>query len=170
VRWDAVEIARFARAGGFQGDEVTTATAVAMATSGGVASYDHHAGAPGAGHWVGLWGIDVDRWPQYAAADLHVPRHAAKAAHELVEETGGWEWAPAAGTSYEQAMRPHAGVSRSQEFHYQQPAAPFTIQHTDRAIRHGIARMAAVRATLANYRSPGSTLWRPTTPSPTNDQ
>lgn len=170
MRWDAVEIARFARGAGFAGEAVTTATAVALATSGGVATFDHRVGFPGVGHYVGLWGIDVDRWPEYAGADLHVPHRAATAAHELVEATGGWAWAPVWGTSHFHAMRPHAGVTASQELHHQTPVQPFTLQHTDRRVREAIDGLAATRAMLATFHRPGRPFWRPITPSPTNDR
>jgi hypothetical protein len=170
VRWDATEIARFARGAGFAGEHVTTATAVALATSGGNAAYDFRAGAPGAGHWVGLWGIDVDRWTELADHDLHVPQHAATAAYGLTSATGGWEWAGAHGTHYQTHYTEHAGAAQSRLLHHQQPAPAFTFHQTERAVAATIDRLAATRATLANYQSPGVRLWRPTTPSPTSGQ
>lgn len=117
-----MELSRFARAAGFVGNDVTTATALALATSGGIAEYDFHAGSPGVGHYVGLWGIDVDRWTQYAGVDLHVPHRAAEAAYDLTQASGGWGWSPVHGTSHHHAAMAAARVSTSQELHHQTPS------------------------------------------------
>ena len=126
MRWDAPAIASFARQGGIPEHEIATAIALALATSGGIATYDHVAGIPGAGRYVGLWGIDTDRWPEYADADLHVPQMNAWAAGDLYEHAGGWEWSPVfvAGTH-----RPHlhdAGVARSRVMDAQPVTLAFT--------------------------------------------
>lgn len=152
MRWDAHEIARFARGAGFHGDDVTMATAIALATSGGVATYDHRAGLVGTGHWRGLWGIDVDRYPDYAERDLLVPHEAAKAAHELCEALGNWQWSPVyrAGTHVHYAAE--AGTARTREVDYQRPALPFTFPQTDEAVRRAHVRLANLRAALTTVR------------------
>ena len=154
MRWDAVELARFARGAGFAGEQVTVATALALATSGGIASYDFRAGSPGVGHYVGLWGLDVDRWPEYAGRDLLVPFEAARVAHELWESTGGWEWCPIYGTDHHYAMLDRARLSTSDLTRYQAPALAFTIPHTDRALRAEHERLATFRHTLSTFAPP----------------
>lgn len=155
MRWEPYEVARFAAGAGFQGDEQRTAVAVAVATSGGIASYDFTAGAPGAGHWIGLWGIDVDRWPDYATRDLHVPQEAATAAWELCRDHGGWSWSGEwrAGTHLHHFDA--AGAACTNTYSYQRPGRPVTISQHGRQIRAGIERLAAVRAMLSNYQRPG---------------
>lgn len=142
MRWEAVEIAKFARGAGFHGDDVTTATAVALATSGGVASFDVSAHAPGCGHWVGLWGVNVDKYPELADRDLHVPYVAAAVAHELCERHGGWEWAPAFTSGQYVPFLAHAGTEQSREYDHQRPVLPFTFHHTDKALRARQQRLA----------------------------
>lgn len=156
MMWQAEQVARFARGAGFHTDAVTTATAVALASSGGVAHYDHAVGVPGAGHYVGLWAIDIDRWPEYADRDLHVPYQAAEAAYDLTERHGGWSWSAVHEAGHHLAYVAHAGTARTKELHAQAPAAPFTIHHTDDTIRHCGARLAQLRADLTVYRAP----WR----------
>ncbi|HET9247705.1 MAG TPA: hypothetical protein VFO15_18015 [Xanthobacteraceae bacterium] len=142
MRWDAHEIARFARGAGFVGDDVTTATALALATSGGVASYDVHAGLPGAGHWVGLWGVNIDKWPPLGNRDLHVPQWAARAAKVLHEAHDGWHWSPTYTSGQHLAHVEHAGTARTREYDYQAPALPFTFPHTDELLRQRHTRLA----------------------------
>lgn len=92
MKWGAPSIAQFARDAGFFPPDLHTATAIALAGSGGLDNYDMHAGIPGAGRYVGLWAINVVQWPDYTADELVVPARAAQAAHELTERLGGFGW------------------------------------------------------------------------------
>jgi hypothetical protein len=145
MRWEAAQLARFARGAGFVGDDVTEATALALAVSGGIASFDHTVGAPGAGHYVGLWGIDVDRYPEYALHDLHVPQTNAAVAHELWEAAGGWSWSPTHAAGYHLAHRKHAGIERTRELHAQHAAVPV-------GFGAGAQRLRAAHAMFAQAR------------------
>jgi hypothetical protein len=140
---------RYARGAGFDRSDVPTAAAIALATSGGIASYDFHAGAPGVGHYVGLWGIDVDRFLEYADADLHVPQHAAAAAKELHERHDGWGWAPAynAGHHYHHLRTVSDDVSR--ELYSQRPTESVTFHTSGKRIRHALDRFQQVHELLA---------------------
>jgi Lysozyme like domain len=108
MRWNASELARFAR-----DDDVVTATAVALATSGGIDQYVYQPGSPGVGRYVGLWGIDTDRWPDYADRTLQAPHVNAQTARELVEQYGGWGWSAAARAGTHLAHMAHAGTEAS---------------------------------------------------------
>ena len=152
MRWDAHEIARFARAAGFTGDDVTIATALAIATSGGNASYDVHAGVPGAGHWVGLWGIDTDRMPEWAEVDLHVPALAAEVVRTLHERYRGWSWSPTFRAGAHVPFLAEAGTARTREYDYQRPVTPFTIHDTAKRLRNTSDDLAAMRAKLSTFR------------------
>lgn len=92
MKWGAPSIAQFARDAGFAGPDLHTATAIALAGSGGIDSYDLHAGIPGAGRYVGLWAINVHEWPDYTRDELVVPARAARAAYELTKRCDGFGW------------------------------------------------------------------------------
>ena len=154
MRWEALELARFARKVGFVGDDVTTATALAIATSGGVASYDVMPHAPGCGHWVGLWGIDVDRWPEYAERDLHVPHINAETAYELHQRFSGWEWSPVYRAGSHRHHLSAAGTARTREYDHQRPVTPFGFPTTDKTVRNAGDRLARLRSDLQQIRSP----------------
>lgn len=92
MKWDAPSIAQYARDAGFAAPALHTATAIALAGTNGIDNYSMHAGIPGAGHYVGLWAINVDEWPEYSAAELVVPSRAAEAAYELTRRCAGFGW------------------------------------------------------------------------------
>jgi hypothetical protein len=92
MKWDAATISRFAADAGFTRPDVHTATAIALAGSGGIDHYDIAAGAPGSGRYVGLWALNIDRWPQWSADELYAPERAAEVAYELTQRTGGFGW------------------------------------------------------------------------------
>lgn len=81
--WSPARVAGFAYTAGFRGNDLGRATAVALAVSGGDDGYRWTAGAPPYIDQVGLWGIDVARWPQWSPDDLGDPRGAAAAAWVL---------------------------------------------------------------------------------------
>lgn len=95
MKWGPSSICQFARDAGFPWRVVAPAAAIALASSGGHDNYDMAAGIPGAGHWKGLWAIDIDRWPDYAALDLADPETAAQAAARLCLAVGSFRWSPA---------------------------------------------------------------------------
>lgn len=92
MKWDASSIAEFGRRAGFAPPALHTATAIALAGSGGIDNYALRTGIPGTGHYVGLYALNVDEWPEYTADELVVPSRAAEAAHELTERVGGFGW------------------------------------------------------------------------------
>jgi Lysozyme like domain len=119
VRWDAVELARFARNAGFHRDDVPVAAALALATSGGIDTYCFQPGSPGSGHYVGLWGVDVDRWPDYATRVLYAPQVNAQVAYELHQLYGGWSWMPAYDKGAHLGYVAHAATEATREVHAQ---------------------------------------------------
>lgn len=152
MRWSPVEIARFARAAGFYGDALTTATAVALATSGGNSTYDHRAGPAGAGRWQGLWGIDTDRWPDYRDRDLHESNTAASATHSLVTVTGGWDWSPVFRAGTHRQYLELAGTTRTRLGVYE-PAVRAFIGPDAARIRDDVrSRLARTRTNIVRYR------------------
>ena len=148
MKWDPVSLSRFARDGGFVSDEQATAVAVALASSAGIANYELRAGAPGAGHWKGLWAIDTDRHPDYADLDLFVPQHAARAAHDLVTETGGWDWNAAYRLGHHLMHLARAGTARTMETSGPSPGLPLTVHETSRSLDRQYARLTLLHSQL----------------------
>jgi hypothetical protein len=111
-------------------DLIPGLTALAVVTSGGNDNYDVTAGSPGSGHWVGLWGLDVDRWPQYADLDLQHPQTAADVAHELTRHTKCLDWTPAYAAGW---WRPYYGPAKMamsrQPFHEVRHAPVAVVMH-----------------------------------------
>lgn len=93
MRWSPATLSHLAASAGFTHPDLSTATALALAASGGIDTYDHAVGLPGCGRYVGLWGIDVDRWP-HLAPELHIPARSAEAAYALTVEHDGFGWSP----------------------------------------------------------------------------
>lgn len=147
MKWAAVEIARFARDAGFHRDDVPEAVALAIATSGGIDTYDFRAGLAGTGRYVGLWGIDVDRWPWAADRDLAVPQHSAQAAYDLTTHHGGLHWSPVWALGHHAHYVEHAGVEASRELHTQAPDTPVTMHRSHDLIEEALASMR--RGTVA---------------------
>lgn len=114
MKWGAPSIARFAREAGFFPPGLHTATAIALAGSGGLDNYDMHAGIPGSGRYVGLWAINTARWPEYTPDELVVPARAAQAAYELTQRCDGFGWSAVwkAGTERRWLDVAAAGASR----------------------------------------------------------
>lgn len=95
MKWEAPSISRFASDAGFAGRDLHVATAIALACSGGVDTFDCRVGYPGTGRYVGLWGVNVDHWTDYEPGELAVPARAAQVAHELTQRVGGFGWSAA---------------------------------------------------------------------------
>jgi len=129
VRWDAAELARVAGGAGFAGDALVTATALALATSGGLDSYRFRPGSPGSGDYRGLWGVDVDRYPDLAGRPLEVPRVNAATAYELWRDVRGFGWSPWWSAGQWQHWQAHAGTARTRTYAAQPLDRPVTV-HT----------------------------------------
>jgi hypothetical protein len=152
MRWDAVEIARFARDGGFHENNIRDAVAVALATSGGNDTYDVAAHTPGAGHWKGLWGVDVDRYPEYAEMDLHTPKVAAQVAYELCREHDGWTWSPAAVAGIHGSHIAQAATARTRTYDSQRPGVPNPVPAALAQLRDGRDRLVRLASQITQHR------------------
>lgn len=111
MRWEAPSIAAYAQGAGFGRPDLHTATAIALAGSGGIDHYDVAAGAPGTGRWVGLWALNVDEWPEFPIDQLLTPDGAAGAAYELTQRCAGFGWSAVWRNGYERPWVDHAAVS-----------------------------------------------------------
>jgi hypothetical protein len=149
MRWDAHEIARFARRAGFVPPQVVEATAVALATSGGIASYDHQVGAPGVGHYIGLWGIDVDRHQEYADTDLWVPHVNARVAHDLTVAYDGFGWSPVHQGGHHLRDMPYAGTESTREMATQRAGQATGTEVTSHLLTQASRRFADVHRICA---------------------
>lgn len=92
MRLEAPTLHALAERAGFVRPELPVAVAIALVASGGHPHHDHPVGAPGTGRYVGLWGIDVDRWGDYDAESLYDPWAAAQAAYALTRRNDGFGW------------------------------------------------------------------------------
>jgi len=107
MKWEAPSLAHFATDAGFPRSILAGVVACALATSGGHDNYELTAGVPGSGHWKGLWGLNVDRWAEYAELDLYDPRAAAAAAYRLTARTSSLRWCPAFDSGQWKGYVPH---------------------------------------------------------------
>lgn len=86
------QIANFAAAAGFQGDDLTTAVAVALAESNGgdTAAYnpEHQAGTPPGEGSYGLWQIYLHAHPEFIGWNLLDPATNATAAFRVYSAAG----------------------------------------------------------------------------------
>jgi hypothetical protein len=83
----ADQIAGYAANAGFQGEDLTTAVAVALAeSSGNPAAVGDLNLTPGGS--VGLWQINLKAHPQYANVDLTDPQTNANAAYSIYAAAG----------------------------------------------------------------------------------
>lgn len=91
-------MAAFAGVAGFAGDSLVSATALALAASGGDDAW-RFAGGLGAGFdQRGLWALDVRRVPFVAGLDLFDPRTNAAATKAAYDAAGGdFGWHPVFG-------------------------------------------------------------------------
>ena len=87
----ASDIATVASGAGFQGQDLTTAVAIALAESGGDPQIEGDKSlAPTAGPSIGLWQINIGSKanPQYASVDLTDPATNASAAFAIYSQSG----------------------------------------------------------------------------------
>ena len=87
----ASQIAQLASAAGFSGDDLATATAIAMAESGGnpkAYNPETAARAPVGQGSVGLWQIFLHAHPEFANVDLTDPQTNANAAFSVYQAAG----------------------------------------------------------------------------------
>jgi Lysozyme like domain len=103
----ASQIAEYASAAGFSGDDLVTAVAVALAESGGDpnAHGDTDLGS-GTGSF-GLWQIYSDAHPEYKPfTQLYDPRRNANAAYAIYKEAGSsfTPWSTYNGGEYEEYL------------------------------------------------------------------
>lgn len=89
------QILGLANDAGFTGDDIATATAIALAESNGnPRAYNPEQAAgnpPGFGSY-GLWQINLRAHPQYTAANLYDPAFNATAAYEVYRQQGFKAW------------------------------------------------------------------------------
>lgn len=81
--WDDPSIAGFASRAGWAGGDLALAVAIALATSSNDDAYDYRPPFGLPGHFVGLWGVDVDTFTNYDASLMRNPVYNAQAAHDL---------------------------------------------------------------------------------------
>lgn len=85
----ASQIASYAAAAGFAGNDLTTAVAVALAESNGnPAAVGDQNLAPSNGPSIGLWQINIGAHPEYANVDLTDPQTNANAAYTIYLDAG----------------------------------------------------------------------------------
>jgi len=113
MRWEAPSISRFAQTAGFAPPALHTATAIALAGSGGIDHYDVRAGVPGCGRWVGLWALNTDEWPEYRPDDLHDPQAAANVAYALTVRCAGFGWSAVWRAGHDRRWAAHAATASS---------------------------------------------------------
>lgn len=97
--WGPEALAGFAQAAGWKGDDLVTAVALALSSSGGDDGYHDTAGAPAYRDRRGLWSLDVLTSPQLATPGIFDPRVNAAGAYGLWAAAGGtWGAFPAFGS------------------------------------------------------------------------
>lgn len=127
MKLSAETVAHYARGAGFAGEAVVTATAIALATSGGLTEYHAVAGLPGSGDWRGLWGVNVDEYPQYRDVQLLDPAVAAAVAQELTATPGGFAWAGAYRNGHYRQLVDLARARQWEPANREQVERPYTV-------------------------------------------
>lgn len=106
----AAQIAYYAQAAGFTGQDLVTAVAIALAESSGNANAynpESGAGAPAGQGSYGLWQIFLAAHPEYAGANLYDPQTNANAAYAIYSAAGGFSpWATFNSSAYEAYLGP----------------------------------------------------------------
>lgn len=148
MKLDTASIANVARGAGFVGRELHVATAVALASSGGLTHYHHTYGLPGTGDLRGLWAIDVDRWPGCADVDLYEPHTAAQAAQHLTDLTGGFGWSAVYRAGTWARHEAHAATESTKPLHRQPGTRAMTVNGALDLIDHNAAQIRRLRAKL----------------------
>jgi len=88
----AQQISAYASQAGFSGDDLVTATAIALAESSGnpnAYNPESAAGAPQGMGSYGLWQIYFNKHPEFNGWNLYDPAQNALAAFEIYEASGG---------------------------------------------------------------------------------
>ena len=104
------QIAYYAQTAGFDGEDLTTAVAIALAESSGNPNvYNPETSAPGgtpAGQGsYGLWQIYLKEHPEFAADNLYDPQTNANDAYEIYGKAGGFSpWASYNSGAYQAFM------------------------------------------------------------------
>lgn len=160
MRLDAANIADLARDAGFLDRRLHVATAVALASSGGITHYRYDYGIAGAGRQEGLWAIDIDQHPGYADWPLHEPHTAAQAAYELTQHHDGFGWSPVYEAGSHAPYLAHAATEASKVFHAPTRAddrTPHagTLHHDDI-----LGRIRKMRADIVDRPRPGGRRWQ----------
>src|SRR5579864_5137608 len=91
MQFSAADIANYAAAAGFTGDDLPTAVAIALAESNGdpnAYNPESQAGAPAGKGSYGLWQIYLNAHPQFAGWNLYDPRANAAAAFTVYTAAG----------------------------------------------------------------------------------
>lgn len=159
MKLEPAAIANLARAAGFDGRALHVATAIALASSGGLTHYHQTAGLPGTGDWRGLWAVDVDRHPSVAGLDLWEPHTAAQAVYDLTTRLAGFDWSPVfvAGTWVPLEALCAGESSRAT---YDQPITTSnTIGARARMVDHLLDQCRRQRTMLANAPRGGGRRW-----------
>lgn len=92
AKLSAAQIAQYAALAGFQGSDLVTAVAVALAESGGdpnAYNPETAAGAPTGKGSYGLWQIYLNAHPEFAGQNLNDPQTNANAAFSVYRASGG---------------------------------------------------------------------------------
>lgn len=135
MRWEGPSIARFATDVGFTRPALHTATAIALAGSGGIDHYDVAAGSPGTGRYVGLWALNVDEWPDYTADELQAPQRAAEVAYELTQRCAGFGWSAVWRAGNDRRWLDHAAVAYGREPFGETEHTPIMLNRAERQVR-----------------------------------
>lgn len=120
----AAQISQYAASAGFQGNDLATAVAIAMAeSSGNPGAIGDSTLAPTNGPSYGLWQINIGSKanPQYASQNLFDPQTNANAAYALYSAAGGFgPWSTYTNGAYAAYLSQAVGASPA-------AAAPLTI-------------------------------------------
>lgn len=135
MKLDAATIAQLARDAGFDRDDVVTATAVALATSGGLTHHERVSPYSAHNDAHGLWGLTPMLRADVDGCDWYDPTSSAVAVKKLHRIYDGWSWSPAYRSGAYEAFVPHAATEASRVM-YRQPArnvsrVPSAIAQTD---------------------------------------
>lgn len=125
--WRPARLASFAYDAGLRGDDLATAVALALRVSGGDDAYVWRVDPGPMIDQRGLWGVDVVRFPAYAADDLSRPTVAARVMAALFGGSDGpWAWSPVDPADISPDMLAAAQTAAQRPSRTQAPAAAVT--------------------------------------------
>lgn len=148
MKLDTATIANVARGAGFVGPDLHVATALALASSGGLTHYRHVYGLAGCGDLRGLWAMDIDRLAVDPAVDLYDPHTAAETAYALTEGHDGFGWSATYRAGAHLPYLDHAAGQSSRELHTQPLTAPYDVHTTIDGLARLTNRNIALQATI----------------------